>query len=53
MPKTRELTILCDEAHIKADYSRGIKVVIDDPVMDNMLSGIEWDDIKEYVRSES
>lgn len=53
MPKTRELTVLCDEATIKSDYSRGIKVIIDEPVMDNLLSEIDWDDIVAFVQSES
>jgi hypothetical protein len=51
MAKTRELTIICEEARTTSTGYR-LKVVVDDPNMAELLAVISEDDIIEHVRSE-
>ena len=53
MPKTRELTIMCDEVTIKNNYTHGVKVILDEPDINGLLSELDIDKIYEYVRSET
>jgi len=53
MPKTKELTIICSEATTKREDHYRIRVIIDEPDMNGLLSSIDWEDVCAFVQSES
>lgn len=50
MSKTKEVTIYCIEAHVRPHGYNKVKVVIEDPDVDDALSSFHEDDLSEYVR---
>lgn len=54
MAKTKELTIECDEVTVKPMYKNGVvRLIIDSPSIDELLSQIEFDDLVLHVNNET
>lgn len=52
MPKTRELTIECEEVRI-VTTSRRLRLILDEPDIDDLLAQISLEDLMEHIRSDT
>lgn len=51
MAKTRELTIICEDVRITSTGYR-VRVIVEDPKIDELITGISKDEIVEHIESE-
>lgn len=51
MAKIKEITIICEDVRVTSTGYR-LRVIVEDPKMDELLSGIEKDEIITHINSE-
>lgn len=49
MPKTKEITIICDEAKIESTFGSSISVEIDSPKVFDLLDNLDREDIINWL----
>lgn len=53
MSKTKEIEIRCNEARIVADNYKIVRIIVDEPVMNDLFQSVVWSDVVEFVQSEN